>query len=61
VAFSYEGLLRQTLIDDKGAVCIVVFGAPLSHEDDAVRGVRAAMQIHKELDDVGQETRIGIT
>ncbi|PRP79413.1 adenylate/guanylate cyclase [Planoprotostelium fungivorum] len=58
---SHEGFVRQTLVDDKGTVCIVVFGAPVSHEDDAVRGIRAAVQIRKELQDMGQVTSIGIT
>jgi len=58
---SHEGFVRQTLVDDKGTVCIIVFGAPVSHEDDAVRGIRAAVQIRKELQDMGQVTSIGIT
>eukprot|EP01117_Protostelium_nocturnum_P007576 TRINITY_DN2712_c0_g1_i3.p1 TRINITY_DN2712_c0_g1~~TRINITY_DN2712_c0_g1_i3.p1 ORF type:complete len:1050 (-),score=272.70 TRINITY_DN2712_c0_g1_i3:36-3185(-) len=58
---NYEGFVRQTLVDDKGTVCIIVFGAPVSHEDDAVRGIRAAMQIRKELEDMQQTTSIGIT
>lgn len=31
---SHEGFVRQTLVDDKGTVCIIVFGAPVSHEGD---------------------------
>jgi class 3 adenylate cyclase len=46
----YEGGLRQFIVDDKGTVLIAVFGMPtLSHEDDASRGVKAAMEMHQSL------------
>eukprot|EP01114_Cavostelium_apophysatum_P005201 TRINITY_DN1594_c0_g1_i4.p1 TRINITY_DN1594_c0_g1~~TRINITY_DN1594_c0_g1_i4.p1 ORF type:complete len:1564 (+),score=482.05 TRINITY_DN1594_c0_g1_i4:218-4909(+) len=59
----YEGDLRQFIIDDKGAVGIGVFGLPyMTHEDDAVRGVLAAIQIKDSLAQVGEfGCSIGIT
>ena len=40
------GQVRQLLVDDKGCVLIGAFGLPpLAHEDDAVRGVSAALDL----------------
>ena len=48
VIFKYEGMVRQFLVDDKGTVLIAAFGVPpFSHEDDSIRGVQAAVEIHK--------------
>jgi len=63
VIFRYEGMVRQFLVDDKGTVLIAAFGVPpFSHEDDAVRGVRTALDIHSNLKDVMHlKNAIGIT
>ena len=56
------GTVRQLLVDDKGTVLIAVFGVPpLSHSDDASRGVRAAMGIQRELWSLDVLHTIGIT
>lgn len=50
ILYRYEGSLRQFMVDDKGATLITVFGLPpLAHEDDAMRGVVAAMEMAGEL------------
>jgi hypothetical protein len=62
VLFHYEGVVRQFLVDDKGTVLIGVFGVPpFSHEDDAVRGIHAAIDIHSSLLQIGMENSIGVT
>jgi adenylate cyclase len=43
----YEGLLLQLTIGDKGSYLYAAFGAPMAHEDDAARAVRAALSIIK--------------
>jgi class 3 adenylate cyclase/tetratricopeptide (TPR) repeat protein len=40
-----EGTLLHLVLGDKGQYFYAVFGAPLAHEDDSVRAVRAALQI----------------
>ncbi|MCK9685009.1 AAA family ATPase [Scleromatobacter humisilvae] len=42
----YEGFLKEIVVDDKGVGFIVMFGLPpFSHEDDSVRGTRAALEL----------------
>ena len=59
VIFKYEGVIRQFLVDDKGTVLIAVFGVPpFSHDDDAERGVKTALEI---VDNLQEKCHIGIT
>jgi len=62
VLFQYEGTLRKVMMDDKGLVAIAAFGLPpISHEDDSVRGVQAALAIQNQLQKLGFNAKIGIT
>ncbi len=59
----YEGYLLQLTIGDKGCYLYSAFGAPLAHEDDAVRAVSAALElIHppSKLDFIA-DVKIGIS
>jgi len=56
-----EGILRQFLIDDKGAIILIYFGLPpLSHENDAQVGVEAALEICKNMKRVNDNFTIGV-
>ena len=60
--YGQEGSLNKLLADDKGLVAIGALGLPpLSHEDDALRGVRAAMDIQTRLAEIAMRTSIGVT
>jgi hypothetical protein len=60
--YKYEGSLNKFLMDDKGSTLIAVFGLPpLAHEDDAVRGVLAALAICAKLSDLGLKPAIGMS
>lgn len=60
--YRYEGSVNKLSVDEKGATLIAVFGLPpLTHEDDAVRGVLAAMGIQIMLRKLGMRGAIGIT
>jgi adenylate cyclase len=48
----YGGNLLQLTLGDKGAYLYAVFGSPISHEDDALRAARAAIDL-LALDSVG--------
>ncbi|CAK0811160.1 unnamed protein product, partial [Prorocentrum cordatum] len=60
--YALEGSVNKFLVDDKGAVLLVVFGLPpLSHiEDDPIRAVLCAMRIRDTLRDEGLECRLGV-
>lgn len=58
----YEGILRQFNVDDKGAVLFACFGLPpLSHENDSVYGVKAALEIAREFSESFNQFSIGVT
>jgi class 3 adenylate cyclase/tetratricopeptide (TPR) repeat protein len=46
----YESNLLQLTIGDKGSSLYAAFGAPLAHEDDAVRAVSAALELSNLTD-----------
>ena len=43
-----------------GDAVMAVFGIPQLHEDDALRAVRAAIDLRDAVDELGLETRIGV-
>jgi class 3 adenylate cyclase/predicted ATPase len=60
--YRYEGSLNHIAVDDKGPMLLAAFGLPpLAHEDDAVRGVQAAVAMQAALRDLGWRCAIGIT
>eukprot|EP00002_Diphylleia_rotans_P021131 TRINITY_DN4112_c0_g2_i11.p1 TRINITY_DN4112_c0_g2~~TRINITY_DN4112_c0_g2_i11.p1 ORF type:complete len:1587 (-),score=297.57 TRINITY_DN4112_c0_g2_i11:4474-9234(-) len=60
VCHDREGFLRQFLVDDKGCVAILVFGAPrITHPDDAFRACAAALEISQSLAKKGFPSSIG--
>jgi len=58
--FEAGGTIRQFILDDKGPVCIAVFGMP-SQGDDAHRSVLSSTRIHQWLTRHGVSHSIGIT
>ena len=60
--YEYEGSVNKFLMDDKGSTLIAVFGLPpLSHEDDAARGVLSGIAICDRLWNLGLKASVGIT
>ena len=45
----HEGELLQLTIGDKGSYCYCAFGAPIAHDDDAVRAVATALDLREQL------------
>lgn len=63
ILIRYEGYLLQLTIGDKGSYLYSAFGAPVAHEDDAVRAVSAALELRNLPPTLAyiQEVRIGIS
>lgn len=60
--YRYEGSVNKMSVDEKGAILIGVFGLPpLAHEDDAVRGLQAAMAVQESLNALGLRSSIGVS
>jgi tetratricopeptide (TPR) repeat protein len=53
-------VVLQTLIDDKGAHLYAVFGASISHEDEARRAVVAALELTEPTPESGVTSRIRV-
>ena len=54
----YGGYFNSLDFGDKGCTMLVLFGAPVTHEDDLVRAVDFSLRVAEEL---GAGVRIGIT
>lgn len=60
--YRYEGSVNKLSVDDKGVSLLAVFGLPpLSHNDDPLRGLLAAMEIRDVLKERGWQYAIGVT
>lgn len=59
----YEGFLLQITMGDKGSYLYAAFGAPLAHEDDAMRALAAALDLRALADRLPflQPAHIGIS
>ncbi len=59
--YRFEGSINKLSVDDKGITLIAALGLPpLAHEDDAVRGVEAALAMQAKLKELGWRNSIGI-
>ncbi|NUM47432.1 MAG: AAA family ATPase, partial [Anaerolineales bacterium] len=59
----YEGTLIQLTIGDKGSYLYAAFGAPVAHEDDSRRAVKAAVDLRNAAQEMSFLTpvQIGLT
>lgn len=62
VVIAYEGNLVDLTIGDKGSYLYICFGAPVAHNNDAVRAVAAALDLIRTPSQHGQaqSLRIGV-
>ncbi|HSH02762.1 MAG TPA: tetratricopeptide repeat protein [Anaerolineae bacterium] len=59
----YDGSMLQVIVGDKGSYCYATFGAPVAHDDDAIRAAAAALdlqQLPPELSFI-KNIQIGVT
>ena len=60
--YHHEGSLNKLSVDEKGTTLVAAMGLPpLAHEDDARRGIQAAIAIRDALKSLGVGCSIGIT
>ena len=60
-ADSYDGGVDHLVFDDKGTVVTVLFGLPpRAHEDDPVRGMLCAVEVHAQLADRDIGASVGV-
>ncbi len=59
--YRYEGSINKLGVDDKGIMLVAALGLPpLAHEDDAARGVLAALAMRAKLQELGLPSAIGV-
>ncbi len=59
--YHYEGSINKLSVDDKGVTLVAALGLPpLAHENDPARGVQAALEMKKTLDELGWRCGIGV-
>jgi len=56
----YDGYLNKIDMGDKGSKYIIVFGAPIAHEDDSARALRCAIELQELAQQSGFTLRIGV-
>lgn len=63
IVSKYDGILVQLTIGDKGSYLYAAFGAPIAHDDDAERALRAASELQSPPRDLRYVTspQIGIS
>ena len=62
ILYRHEATINKLSVDDKGASLVAALGLPpLAHEDDAARGVRAALAIRDHLREMDVRHAIGMT
>lgn len=60
--YRFEGSINKISVDDKGATLVAALGMPpFAHEDDADRGVRAALEMQTKLKGLSWRCGIGMT
>ena len=57
----YNSYMLQLTIGDKGSNFYVSFGAPLAHEDDAIRAAAAALELRDLKMDFIKDVQIGVS
>ncbi|MBK7976382.1 MAG: AAA family ATPase [Deltaproteobacteria bacterium] len=59
----YDGTLLQLTIGDKGSYLYAAFGAPVAHEDDPRRAVKAALELRRVAESLPflKPVQVGIT
>ncbi|HEY9857851.1 MAG TPA: adenylate/guanylate cyclase domain-containing protein [Stenomitos sp.] len=61
VLYRFEGSFNKLNVDEKGVALVAAFGLPpISHEDDAARGVQAALAMQEALRSLGVRASIGV-
>ena len=61
VCYGQRGSLDKISCDDKGVSIIAGFGVPpMSADDDALRAVKAALHVHRSLQDLEVEASVGV-
>ncbi len=60
VIAGYEGMVLQSLVDDKGYHLYAVFGASIAHEDEVRRAIVAALDIVASVDGGASQARAGV-
>lgn len=60
--YRYQGSINKLVVDDKGTILMVLFGAPpFAHADSPLRAVRCAMDLQGVAKASGLEMRTGVT
>lgn len=60
--YRYQGSINKLVVDDKGTIFLVLFGAPpFAHADDPLRAVRCALDLLEGAREQALSLRVGVT
>ncbi|MCA0353824.1 MAG: tetratricopeptide repeat protein [Chloroflexi bacterium] len=61
ISAQYDGYLSHVTAGDKGITSMILFGAPIAHEDDPLRILDCALGVREQTHQLGYQSALGLT
>jgi len=60
VSAQYDGYLSHVAVGDKGITSMILFGAPIAHEDDPLRILDCGLAVREQTSQMGYQSALGL-